>query len=125
LKSGYVLLPHFHVYTEEGVHAFATLDQDPAWRRRSRPEGRYVSTVWIPGNFLAEGMLFAGAGLVTLFPINVFQYYAPDAVAFQVVDSFDGDSARGDWSKKLGGVVRPLLNWSTQFSPNGYDPGAV
>jgi lipopolysaccharide transport system ATP-binding protein len=119
LKSDYVLLPYFHLFNEEGVHAFATLDHDPAWRRRPRPEGHYVSTALIPGNFLAEGMLFVGAGLSTLLPINLFQYYESDVVAFQVIDSFDGDSARGDWAKKLGGVVRPLLKWDTQFSPNG------
>jgi lipopolysaccharide transport system ATP-binding protein len=36
-----------------------------------------------------------------------------DAIAFQVVDSLDGDSARGDWVGDMGGAVRPLLQWST------------
>ena len=118
LKSGYVLLPHYDLFNEQGVHVFKALDQDPAWRRRSRPAGRYVSTVWIPGNFLAEGTLFVNAALVTLDPV-MLQYVERDAVAFRVIDSFDGDSVRGDWAGRLGGVVRPLLKWSTQSSPNG------
>ena len=42
-----------------------------------------------------------------------------DAVAFQVIDSTEGDSVRGDWAGRLGGVVRPSLEWTTQFYPNG------
>lgn len=116
LKPGYVLLPHYNVFNGQGVLAFMALDQDPAWRRRPRPPGRYVSTAWIPGNFLAEGALFVGAALVTLDPIAL-QYYERDAVTFQVIDSFDGDSVRGDWPGQLGGVVRPIFKWDTQFTP--------
>jgi lipopolysaccharide transport system ATP-binding protein len=39
------------------------------------------------------------------------------AVAFQVVDSMDGDSARGDWGGEWSGAVRPLLSWATRFEP--------
>jgi lipopolysaccharide transport system ATP-binding protein len=44
-------------------------------------------------------------------------------VAFQVVDSHDGDSARGDWAGKVDGVIRPLLDWSTQHRRDGAEPG--
>jgi lipopolysaccharide transport system ATP-binding protein len=47
----------------------------------------------------------------------VVHFYEADAVAFQVIDSLDGDSARGDYAGHLPGVVRPLLNWTTQFNP--------
>ena len=30
-----------------------------------------------------------------------------------------GDSARGDYAGPMSGVVRPLLRWSTQFTPHG------
>ena len=39
--------------------------------------------------------------------------------------SLDGDSARGDWAGEMYGVVRPLLKWSTQFSPNGHEVLAI
>ena len=118
LRSGYVLSAYFGFYNEEGVHVFPTADLDPAWRRRPRPAGRYVSTAWIPGNFLSEGTLFVDVGLATMDPI-IAQFHERDVVAFQVIDSLEGDSARGDWAGRWGGVVRPLLQWSTQFSPNG------
>ena len=39
-----------------------------------------------------------------------------DVVAFHVVDSFEPDSARGDWDGPIPGVVRPLLTWTTETS---------
>ncbi len=115
LKPGYALMPSFHLYNEESMHVFSTVEQDPLWRRRDRPPGHYRSTAWIPGNFLAEGTLFIDAGLTTLEPM-ILQFFERQAVAFQVIDSPDGDSARGDWGGRFGGIVRPLLKWSTAFS---------
>ena len=116
LKSGYVLLPYHDVHNEEALHIFSTLDVDPEWRQRPRPEGRWVSTVQIPGNLLAEGMHFVTAGLFTLDP-RVHQFGVQEAVAFQVVESPDEGSARGDWTGELYGVVRPRLKWTTPLSP--------
>jgi len=121
LLPGYVLSPYFDVYTQEGVQAFVSADLDPLWRRRPRPVGHYVSTAWIPGNLLAEGTLFVGVGLATMDPV-ITQFEERDLVAFQVVDTLDGDSARGDWAGRWGGVMRPLLKWSTHYTPNGLSP---
>jgi lipopolysaccharide transport system ATP-binding protein len=116
LKANSLLLPNFGFFNEEGVLVFMALDVDPTWRRRPRPEGRYISTAWIPGNLLAEGTVFVTADLITLDPVIV-QYTLRDAVAFQVTDIQEGDSARGDWAGRMTGLVRPLLKWDTQFSP--------
>ena len=119
LQSGYMLMPSFHFYNEEGVHVFSTVDHDPNWRRRRRPSGRYVSTAWIPGNLLSEGTLFVTLGLTTMDP-NIPIFHERDMLTFQVIDSIDGDSARGDWAGMWYGVVRPLLKWNTEFRPNEY-----
>jgi len=116
-KPGHKLLAHLQFYNEEGVHAFSAHDLDPQWRRRPRPAGRYISTVQIPGNFLSEGTIFVGAGLEALDPVIV-QVYMLDLVAFRVIENMNTDSARGDYAGKMGGIVRPLLKWSTQFNPN-------
>lgn len=112
-QSGYVLVPSFRFFNEEGIHLFTTFDSDPAWRLRSRPAGRYVSTAWIPGNLLAEGTVLVGA-LVNTFNPPVVHVHEPDAVAFQVIDSLEGDAARGDYAGQMRGVMRPLLQWATQ-----------
>jgi lipopolysaccharide transport system ATP-binding protein len=97
---------------EEGVRVFISLDQDPVWRRRPRPVGRYVSTSWIPGNLLAEGTMIIGASVRSERP-GVVHFFERDTVAFQVIDSLDGNSARGDYLGALPGIVRPLLKWTT------------
>jgi lipopolysaccharide transport system ATP-binding protein len=116
LTPGHVLVPNYHFFNEEGVYVFIASDQDPAWRRHPRPVGYYVSTAWIPANYLAEGSLIVGAAISTMNPVTV-HFYEREAVAFQVIDSLDGDSARGDYAGHMPGVVRPLLRWTTQFSP--------
>jgi lipopolysaccharide transport system ATP-binding protein len=118
MSPGHVMLPQFSVSNELGRIAFVTVDQDPEWRQCSRPEGNYVSTVWIPGNLLAEGMMFIGCYLITLNPDKP-QFAERSVVAFNVVDTLEGNSARGDYARRIPGVVRPLLKWTTKFSPNG------
>ena len=114
IEDGKDLTPNIHVFDRQGVNIFISHDMDPNWRQRSRPVGRYISTVWIPGNFLAEGTFIVGAAITTMSPINV-RLYARDAIAFQVIDSTDGDTARGDYAGSLPGVVRPMLRWETSY----------
>ncbi len=112
LQPGHILVPNFPVTNEDGVVAFHLNDWDPAWRGRPREPGRYTTTGWIPGNFLAEGMLIVGAAVSTMNPVRV-HFYATDAVAFQVVDSMEGDSVRGDFEGHYSGIVRPMLSWTS------------
>ena len=123
LKPGCVLMPFFNFYNDEGVLVFSSNDLDPEWRRRKRPAGQYTSTVKIPGNFLAEGTILVDAGLESDLQEN--QFYEADAVAFHVVDSLDGDSARGDWGGAMEGIVRPMLEWTTDFRPLDASLGLV
>ncbi|HYY97772.1 MAG TPA: hypothetical protein VE642_04230, partial [Pyrinomonadaceae bacterium] len=74
-------------------------------------------------DLLSEGTLFVGAAITTPDPVNV-HLYERDAVAFQVVDTLEGDSVRGDWGGHIPGVVRPRLNWTTRYA-GGAGGGAV
>jgi lipopolysaccharide transport system ATP-binding protein len=122
LTPGYAMFSHIQIFNEEGIHAFSAHDVNPAWRRRPRPVGRWISKAWIPGNLLAEGTMLVGVGVVTHSP-DINQFYQREVIAFRVVDSLAGDSARGDWAGNMGGVVRPLLEWTTDMVSEGV--GAV
>ena len=115
LKPGHVLVPNL-LEKDDGFCVFVSLDRDPEWRRCPRPVGCFTSTVHIPGNFLADGRFVYRAGIITETPFKLHFDVNP-AVAFQVVDSFDGDAARGDLAGQWPGVVRPLLKWSSRFTP--------
>jgi homopolymeric O-antigen transport system ATP-binding protein len=118
LQPDHILMPYFWVLNQEGIRIFSAIEQEPEWRGRTRPAGRYKSTAWIPGNYLAEGMLFVGAAMRT--PERRHRRFQErDAVAFQVVDSLDGNSARGDYTGPLLGVVRPMLKWETHYTLDG------
>jgi lipopolysaccharide transport system ATP-binding protein len=112
LKPGHVLVPNYHFFNEEGLYLFVTHEFESEWARNPRPVGRHVSTVWIPGNFLAEGTLIVSAALSSYDPV-VVHFFERDAVAFQVVDSLDGGSARGDYAGSVPGVVRPTFRWTS------------
>ena len=112
LKAGFVLVPNFVVMNEEGICVFHPHDWQDDWRNRPRPVGDYSRTAWIPGNLLAEGTFVVGVAISSYDPLVVHSAES-DAVAFQVIDSREGDSARGDWAGPLPGVTRPLLRWTS------------
>jgi len=114
--GGYVLQPFFRFMNEENVCLFCVPESDPEWRRRPRPSGRYVTTAWVPGNLFAEGRVFVDVALCLLNGA-VVQFIESNAVSFQVIDTVEGNSARGEWTGPLEGVLRPMLKWSTTFVP--------
>ncbi|MEO8045856.1 MAG: polysaccharide ABC transporter ATP-binding protein [Nitrospirota bacterium] len=115
LKPGHVLVPNFGFKTDEGVGLFVTNDRDPAWLRRPRPVGRYSSTVWVPGHFFGEGTIVVGGGLIREAPFHEHCDY-PEAVAFHTIESHDEITARGDYTGRFSGAIRPLLKWTTNYN---------
>jgi len=116
LQPGWVLTPNIEFYSDEGQCIFEVFDLDPDWRRRPRPVGRYISTAWVPGNFLSEGAHQMSVICMSFEPHQVL-IKVEEALGFLVTDSHDGDSARGDYMGEMMGVVRPMLKWTTQFVP--------
>jgi len=117
LKGGEVLMPYFRLSNEEGIVIFSTIDQDRQWHNKARPPGKYVSTAWIPGNLLSEGTIYVLATIRTNHR-KYWPFFVADAVAFNVIDSMEGQSARGEWAGKLTGAVRPKLDWATKHISN-------
>lgn len=118
LEPGHILIPICHFYNREGLHVFAAQDNQQEWRRRSRPVGKYTSVAWIPGNFLSAASMTVDAGINSYIPVTQAHFLVREVVGFQVIDDLSGDSARGDYTGEVPGVVRPLLNWTTDFSPS-------
>jgi lipopolysaccharide transport system ATP-binding protein len=112
LKPGYSLAPRCELLSHVGAAIFISHDMKPGWRERPCPIGRFISTARIPGNLLAEGTFLVTVGLFSSDP-DQNHFHVREAVAFQVVDSLEGDSARGDWTGPMYGAVRPLLEWKT------------
>ena len=117
-KSDHELSAHFGFINESGDQVFVTIDLDPEWRGKIRPLGKFRSTAWVPGNLLAEGLLYVHCHVYDK-TFNISDCSEEPAVSFQIVDTCEGDSARGDYGQNFPGVVRPLLKWTTEFEPAG------
>ncbi len=113
LEPGWPLSASFDFFNEEGLLLFGSLEADPKWRGKPKPPGRYATTAWVPGNLFSEGTVIVNAELLTTHPLTK-HFGERQAVAFHVVDSLDGDSARGDWGGDWKGAVRPKLEWATR-----------
>jgi lipopolysaccharide transport system ATP-binding protein len=116
LKSGHELLPGFSICNEEMQILFSSIDIEPKWAGKERSPGRYVAEITIPGNLLAEGTMLVNTAVREWKPAQTLEYFVPEAIAFQVIDSFEGDSARGQYPGDLAGVVRPKLEWRTEHT---------
>jgi lipopolysaccharide transport system ATP-binding protein len=113
LREGPPVFAKIKVYDRQGSVAFNAMDVAGHWN--DAEPGRYVTTVWIPGNLLNEGRASVEAGVWTLNgPKLMPRGHRHDAVSFEVFDPGDGDSARGRFVGQLRGAVRPLLEWTTE-----------
>jgi lipopolysaccharide transport system ATP-binding protein len=99
-KAGYRLMPNFHVFLQD-QNAFVS---SPAQNSVLEP-GIHRSTLWIPRNFLNDGVYVIGVALTSLEPTRV-HFYLPDALRFHVSEKKSQDFLVG-----MPGVVRPTLDW--------------
>jgi len=114
--AGEVLVPTFRFLNDDNVCLFSTQDFEATSRQTTLSAGRYISTVWIPGNFLAEGRTFVDAALWSPRQPTTAQFNESQVVAFQVAGP---ESNVNDWRRVMGGVLKPTLRWTTRSSPNG------
>ncbi|HLO29617.1 MAG TPA: ABC transporter ATP-binding protein [Anaerolineales bacterium] len=117
-QSDAVLNPSFFLLNDSGTIVFISGGMhDPKWVSRPRKTGLYKSRCVIPGNFLAEGALSIRALVHTILPDRapIVHLDVKDALAFQVHDTLEGDSARGQHVGAYYGVVRPILHWETSL----------
>ncbi len=114
LEEGQILSPYITLVSETGLDLFSTVDSDAAADKVPRKPGRYHSSVWVPGDLLAEGTYY-----VRVVMRSIKSQYRPfterDIVVFTVVDQGGGDFGTGWWEGRPGGVIRPQLNWSTEY----------
>ncbi len=113
LKPRDVLIMYFHVVNEEGIKVFMTVQTDSIPQAGPFKPGRYVSTAWIPGNFLGEGTLYISPTIRSHIS-GTPHVRERDVVAIQVVSSFDSYPLTSEFLPYRSGVVWPLLKWETQ-----------
>jgi lipopolysaccharide transport system ATP-binding protein len=108
------IFPKIKLYDREGQAAFNAIDTSSRWHDLPEP-GDYVSTAWIPANLMNEGVATVDVDICS-YGLNSLRSRAGkrQAVSFHVQDPGDGDSAKGLYRGQWKGVVRPLLEWTTE-----------
>jgi len=113
-SGGASLFPKIKLYDMRRNVVFNAMDTSPRWRRPAAP-GEYVSTAWIPGNLLNEGLMSVDVSVCSIGAPKLHPHAGSnDAVSFHVQDLGEGDSAKGSFTGQLQGVVRPLLEWTIE-----------
>jgi lipopolysaccharide transport system ATP-binding protein len=125
LDPEFPVAPWVDLYTEGGIHVFSATDTEAAAEPRS--VGRYVTTAWIPEHLLNEGSLHVTVSLRT--PQRGMKAWkhaeVESALALQVVEQTDAQTARGPFAGRMAGPVRPLLRWTTEAGGVGDDAALV
>jgi lipopolysaccharide transport system ATP-binding protein len=107
LKSGYNMLPNFHVFLQD-QYAFVS---SPPQIDQMAP-GLYRSTMWIPADFLNQGVYVVGVALTSLGPTRV-HFYQQECLRFRV-----SEKAAENISVRIPGAVRPVLDWNVVQQTN-------
>lgn len=97
---------------EEGMLVLVSIsNHEPLWHGKVRPKGLYRSICEIPANFLADGRynvsvpFWEGHYTAGIVEEDVLSFYAHER-----------GLVRGDLPYEMrGGVVRPLLNWTSEY----------
>ena len=111
LKSGAKFNLTLVMYSQEGVHVFSSpSSSDELWYQRPHPKGQFRSYCKVQGNLLNQGRFDFTLLLVENGTSIVDQ--VDKLVSLDLID-LGGNKANyyGNW----GGVVRPLLQWQTEF----------
>jgi lipopolysaccharide transport system ATP-binding protein len=99
------------VKTQEGYTIFNTGSaKAPRWSDKPYPAGSFRSRFYIPGDLLNDG-----THRVDLYVVrnkSEIIYSLEDILVFEVQEASEGD---GVWYGKWIGVVRPNLQWETEF----------
>jgi lipopolysaccharide transport system ATP-binding protein len=112
MRTGPPVVPKVKVVAGREI-AFNAMDVDPRWSDPA-PPGDYLATAWIPGNLLNEGLLSVDAAVCSIDSPKLHHHVSVhEAVTFHVQDPLEGDSSRGTFTGQWRGVVRPLLEWTS------------
>lgn len=100
----------FNLFNNQGLHILSSHDKDSSTLEEPLSLGVHKKTITIPKFLLAEGSYTCSFAIMRYKPFFV-EFHEMDIVGFNVIEIKNDTSARGDYSGKIPGVVRPLLNW--------------
>ena len=108
LQNSNNVIAGFNLYNHLGDHILSS--HDTSNQNYSFSVGKYETTIWLPENLLAEGLYVCNIAFMSYNPFNVI-LHEMEVVSFNIIDRIDGNSARGVYTGKFPGIIRPHLKW--------------
>jgi lipopolysaccharide transport system ATP-binding protein len=105
------IVPNFHFYTQ-GQCAFVSSPAGEVITSR----GAHLVTMWIPGNFLNDGLYEVKLAATTMVPQKV-HFHEQNGFCFNVVDDIHSEE-RSEYANAIPGAVRPRLRWDIANTEN-------
>ncbi len=113
IEEGNKLHVAFNFYDRNGINIFDSHENNTTNYFERKKCGRYETTVWIPENLFAEGVILVGVAIVTHDPFQV-HFHERDCIAFNMIDDLDISPTRGEYVGSLPGIIRPLMKWESK-----------
>ena len=110
-----------HLFNAQGNLVFATMPlSERTWHGKPFPAGLFRSVCHVPGDLLNNGV----------HRVLLLMVRSEDQVIFSVKDALvfdvhDAPERRGNWHGKWPGVVRPELDWTTEYLGENNGTGAA
>jgi lipopolysaccharide transport system ATP-binding protein len=102
------LICGFNLYNSHNIHILTSHDHRNM--DRDYAPGIYQSIVWLPKNFLAEGLHYCGIAALSYKPFTV-HFHDVQKFVFNISDAKSDLEIRNYYTGDLPGVVRPTLEW--------------
>jgi lipopolysaccharide transport system ATP-binding protein len=100
------------LYNSENVMVFNSASTfEKAWHGKPFPNGLFKSSCHIPAKLLNDGFYYVDLMVVKDTSIPVYRFES--VLSFEVME--DARSRPGKWYGKYQGIVRPCLEWQTEF----------
>jgi len=99
----------FNLYNHRDIHILSSHQQNGPKLYR---EGIYETTVWLPKNFLAEGLHYCGVAAMSYRGNFKVHFHDVKKFSFNLIDGNHTQTARGEYTGEFPGVIRPILDWS-------------
>jgi lipopolysaccharide transport system ATP-binding protein len=116
LEEGHLLSPYITVVSEAGIDLFSSASQSNTETTVEKKPGRYVNTVWIPANLLAEGTHYVRVVMRSIKKKSR-PFSERDVIAFNLIDHNEFGPGASWWEGRASGIIRPTLNWSSEYIP--------
>jgi lipopolysaccharide transport system ATP-binding protein len=99
----------FNLYSQRDVHILSSHQKN---RKPQYAAGIYKTVVWLPANFLSEGIHYCGVAAMSYSAIYTVHFHDINQFVFNVSDVQSAATARGEnYTGEFPGIIRPILEW--------------